>query len=166
MSLELLLVGAFTTAGTMGLLADGDGVPEPCWGTLGETGSILTMAGAEPRQTDWDKTTTGPGSVRVQAKDKEAINKRGRLPGWLCSMECSPCRMRVLAAAWVWLTGREATHTGLGWMGGLVLRIVLAFNVAELGRTSGGKDMARFVSVSAPLKMTSKVLNDTISVTR
>lgn len=43
--------------------------------------------------------------------------------------------MRVLAAAGVWVTGREATHTGLGWMGGLVLRIVFAFNVAELGRT-------------------------------
>lgn len=76
-----------------------------------------------------------PGQVRVQAKNKELRNKWKRLPGWLCSMECSPCRMRVLAAAWVWLTGREATHTGLGWMGGLVLRIVFAFNVAELGRT-------------------------------
>lgn len=58
MSLEPLLIEVFTIAGTMGLLADGDVVPEQCWGMLGETGSILTMAGAEPRQTDWDKTTT------------------------------------------------------------------------------------------------------------
>lgn len=58
MSLELLLIEVFTIAGTMGLLADGDVVPEQCWDMLGETGSILTMAGAEPRQTDWDKTTT------------------------------------------------------------------------------------------------------------
>lgn len=57
-SLEPLLIEVFTIAGTMGLLAEGDVVPEQCWGMLGETGSILTMAGAEPRQTDWDKTTT------------------------------------------------------------------------------------------------------------
>lgn len=43
--------------------------------------------------------------------------------------------MRVLAGAGVWGTGRVVTHTGLGWMGGLVLRMVLAFNVAEPGRT-------------------------------
>lgn len=52
-------------------------------------------------------------------------------------MEGRPCRMRVLAGAGVWGTGRVVTHTGLGWMGGLVLRMVLAFNVAEPGRTSG-----------------------------
>lgn len=33
------------------------------------------------------------------------------------------------------MTGSVATHTGRGWMGGLVLRMVLAFIVAELGRT-------------------------------
>lgn len=49
---------ALTTAGTMGLPADGELVPELCCGTvLGETGSTLTRAGAEPMQTDWDKTT-------------------------------------------------------------------------------------------------------------
>lgn len=53
-------------------------------------------------------------------------------------MEDRPCRMRVLAGVGVWGTGRVVTHIGLGWMGGLVLRMVLAFNVAELGRTSGG----------------------------
>lgn len=47
--------------------------------------------------------------------------------------------MRVLAGAGVWGTGRVVTHTGLGWMGGLALRMVLAFNVAELGRTSGDR---------------------------
>lgn len=41
--------------------------------------------------------------------------------------------MRVFAAAGLWLTGTEATHTGLGWMGGLLLRMVFAFSVAELG---------------------------------
>lgn len=44
--------------------------------------------------------------------------------------------MRVLAGVGVWGTGRVVTHIGLGWMGGLVLRMVLAFSVAELGRTS------------------------------
>lgn len=52
-------------------------------------------------------------------------------------MEGRPCRMRVLAGAGVWGTGSVATHTGLGWMGGLVLRMVLAFNVDEPGRTKG-----------------------------
>lgn len=55
-------------------------------------------------------------------------------------MEGRPCRMRVLAGAGVWGTGRVVTHTGLGWMRGLVLRIVLAFKVAELGRTVGEKN--------------------------
>lgn len=51
-SLELL-PGKDGVAGTMGLLAGGAVVGlEQCWGMLGETGSILTMAGAEPRQTD------------------------------------------------------------------------------------------------------------------
>lgn len=39
--------------------------------------------------------------------------------------------MRVLAGAGLWLTGTEATHTGLGWMGGLLLRMVLALSAAE-----------------------------------
>lgn len=58
MSLELLPMGALTTAGTMGLAADGELVLEPCWGRLGDSGSTLTRAGAEARQTDGDKTTT------------------------------------------------------------------------------------------------------------
>lgn len=45
--------------------------------------------------------------------------------------------MRVLAGAGVWGTGMVVTHTGLGCMGGLALRIVLAFKVAELGGTAG-----------------------------
>ena len=45
--------------------------------------------------------------------------------------------MRALAGAGVWDTGRVVTHTGLGWMGGFVLRMELAFNVAELGRAEG-----------------------------
>lgn len=52
-------------------------------------------------------------------------------------MEGRPCSMSVLAGAGVLGTGRVVTHTGLGWMGGLVLRMVLAFNVAEAGRTEG-----------------------------
>lgn len=51
MSLELL-PGNVVVAGTMGLLAGGAVGLEQCCGMLGETGSILTMAGAEPRQTD------------------------------------------------------------------------------------------------------------------
>ena len=40
----------------MGLLEGGaEGLPQ--WGIVGETGSILTMAGAEPRHTDWERTT-------------------------------------------------------------------------------------------------------------
>lgn len=39
--------------------------------------------------------------------------------------------MRALAGAGFWGTGRVATHSGLGWMGGLVLRMVLAFKVAD-----------------------------------
>lgn len=43
--------------------------------------------------------------------------------------------MRVFAGAGFCGTGSvAATHTGRGWMGGLVLRMVLAFNV--LGRTA------------------------------
>lgn len=60
-----------------------------------------------------------------------------------------PCRMRVLAGAGVWGTGRVVTHNGLGWMGGLVLRIVLAFNEVELGRTSGEKNK-RHISSASP----------------
>lgn len=139
MSLEPLLE-VFTTAGTMGLAADGGAAPGQCWGTLGDTGSILTMAGAEPRH--WDRTTTGRGH-----QDAGSVTAQGRregevLPGWLWSRGCRPCRMRVLAAAGLWLTGREATQSGLGWIGGLVLRMVLAFR-AELGRTGGRTELIR-----------------------
>lgn len=58
MSLQLL-PGKDVVAGTIGLLVGGAVGLEQCWGTLGETGSILTMAGAEPKQTDWDRTTIG-----------------------------------------------------------------------------------------------------------
>ena len=45
--------------------------------------------------------------------------------------------MRVLAEdVGVCGTGRVVTHTGLGWMGGLVLRMELAFNPADPGRTA------------------------------
>lgn len=48
--------------------------------------------------------------------------------------------MSALAGVAVWGTGRVATHTGRGWMGGLVLRMVLAFNVAELGLRETERD--------------------------
>lgn len=59
-----LLPGKVLVAGTMGLLLGGAAGLEQCWGMLGETGSILTMAGAELRQTDGDRTTAG-GRVRT-----------------------------------------------------------------------------------------------------
>lgn len=58
MSLELLL-GNVLVAGTMGLLAVEAAGLEPCWGMLGETGSTLTMAGVELRQTGCERTTGG-----------------------------------------------------------------------------------------------------------
>lgn len=60
MSLELL-PGNGVVAGTMGLLLEEEaaGGLEQCWGMLGETGSILTIAGAELRQTDGERTTRG-----------------------------------------------------------------------------------------------------------
>lgn len=146
MSLEPLLIEALTTAGTMGLPADGELVPELCCGTLGETGSTLTRAGAEPMQTDWDKTTTrgrkGGAASAERSKHGELRDEWRSSPGWLCSTECRPWRMRVLAAAGLWLTGTEATHIGLGWMGGLLFRMVLAFSVAELGRPGGANTKA------------------------
>lgn len=56
MSLELLPGNAVVW--TMGLLAveEATGL-EQCWDTLGETGSIFTMAGAELRQTGGERTT-------------------------------------------------------------------------------------------------------------
>lgn len=62
------------------------------------------------------------------------------LPGLVWSMEGRPCSMSALAGVAVWGTGRVATHTGRGWMGGLVLRMVLAFNVAELGLRETERD--------------------------
>lgn len=61
MSLELLPGNAavVVAAGMMGLLVGGAVGLEQCWGMLGETGSTLTMAGAELRQTGGDKTTAG-----------------------------------------------------------------------------------------------------------
>lgn len=70
------------------------------------------------------------------------------LPGLLWSMEGRPCSMSALAGVAVWGTGRVATHTGRGWMGGLVLRMVLAFNVAELGKTEGDKEVASEVKTA------------------
>lgn len=80
-------------------------------------------------------------------------------PGLLCSMEGRPCRMRVLADVEAWGTGSVATHTGLGWMGGLVLRMVLAFNVAELGRTEGDRTSVEvmFLRASEERKQTRRV---------
>lgn len=51
MSLEPFPV-VVVVAGTMGLLVGGAAGLEQCLGMLGETGSILTMAGAELRRTD------------------------------------------------------------------------------------------------------------------
>lgn len=56
--------------------------------------------------------------------------------------------MSALAGVAVWVTGRVATHTGRGWMGGLVLRMVLAFNVAELGKTEGDREAASEVKAA------------------
>lgn len=142
MSLEELLCSVPGPAGIMGLLAVWAVLLGQCWGLLGEMGSILTMAGAELTQTDWDKTTgERKGKVsRVQCAIQSTQLQRhwNNLPGlWFWSMEGRPCRMRVLDGAGFWVTGRVVTHMGLGWMGGLGLRIVLVFNVAELGRTSG-----------------------------
>lgn len=148
MSLELLPGNAavVVAAGMMGLLVGGAVGLEQCWGMLGETGSTLTMAGAELRQTGGDKTTVGEdrqGGCWLNSpnrKKRPRSSSRSSLPGLVWSMEGRPCRMRVLAGAGDWGTGRVVTHTGLGWMGGLLLRIVLAFKVAELGRTAGEKN--------------------------
>jgi len=56
MSLELL-PGNVVVAGMMGLLVVEAAGLEQCWGMLGETGSIFTIAGAEPRQTGGERTT-------------------------------------------------------------------------------------------------------------
>lgn len=48
-----------------------------------------------------------------------------------------PCRTRVLAGGGACGRGRAPTHTGLGWMGGLVLRMEVAFSVAEPGSAAG-----------------------------
>lgn len=68
MSFELL-PGKVVVAGTMGLLVGGAVGLEQCWGMLGETGSILTMAGVEPRQTDGEMTT---GGGRGEDEDESA----------------------------------------------------------------------------------------------
>lgn len=54
-----LLLGNGVVAGTMGLLVEEAVGLEQCWGMLGDTGSILTMAGVELRQTDGERTTGG-----------------------------------------------------------------------------------------------------------
>ena len=55
-SRSLQLLPGRGVAGTMGLLEGGaEGLAQ--WGIVGETGSILTMAGAEARHTDWERTT-------------------------------------------------------------------------------------------------------------
>lgn len=54
-------------------------------------------------------------------------------------MEGRLCSMRVLAGVGFWGTGRVVTQTGRGWMGGLVLRMVLAFSVVVLGRPEKNK---------------------------
>lgn len=87
--------------------------------------------------------------------------------------------MSALAGVAVWGTGRVATHTGRGWMGGLVLRMVLAFNVAELGlrETERDKEAASEVK-TAPFNrgrsgahrsdwnLAALWLNDSVSETR
>lgn len=101
------------------------------------------------------------------------------LPGLVWSMEGRPCSMSALAGVAVWEMGRVATHTGRGWMGGLVLRMVLAFNVAELGlrETERDKEAASEVK-TAPFNrrcsgahrsdwnLAALWLNDSVSETR
>lgn len=55
-SMSLQLLPGREDAGMMGLLAGGAVGLVQCM--LGETGSTLTMAGAEPKHTDGDRTTT------------------------------------------------------------------------------------------------------------
>lgn len=99
------------------------------------------------RQDHWWRRERGRLSSLSKAKLCQL--EGAAVPGLVWSMAGRPCRMRVLAGAGVWGTGRVATHTGRGWMGGLVLRMVLAFNEVELGRTSGEKNKtSRFISIS------------------
>lgn len=58
-------------------------------------------------------------------------------PGLLWSLLGRLCSMRALAGLGAWGRGRAAKHTGLGWMGGLLLRMVLALMVAAVGWTGG-----------------------------
>lgn len=77
----------------------------------GDVGSTLIKLGTGPRcsRSDWDRTTGGMET------------------GSVCSMLCTGCRMMVLAGLLVCATGMAVTHTGLGWIAGLLLRIILAF---------------------------------------
>lgn len=80
-SMSPLLPGiVVAVAGTMGLLVGGAAGLGQCWGMLGETGSIFTMAGAEPRQTDWDRTTAGGKTQRllVQFPQHMEVQRRCR----------------------------------------------------------------------------------------
>lgn len=65
-----LLPGNVAVAGTMGLLMGGAGALE----MLGETGSTLTMAGAELRQTDGERTTAGGDDTVTLQLQRDHLN--------------------------------------------------------------------------------------------
>lgn len=108
----------------------------------GETGSTLTMAaGGDARQTGGVRTTAGQperGAVRTRSNGWVEVCRTcegpvREIPGLVWSRGGRPCRMRVLV-----VSGSPDTHRGRGWMGGLLLRMVVAFRVAELGSTGKG----------------------------
>ena len=110
MSLELL-PGSVGVAGTMGLLAGGAVGPEQCWGMPGETGSILTMAGAEPRQTDWDKTTAGENTGRIKLHEDTMM--------MMMMMMCVCVCVSALTGSALVHGGEALQDEGLGRGGGL-----------------------------------------------
>lgn len=111
MSLELLPGNAavVVAAGMMGLLGGGAVGLEQCWGMLGETGSTLTMAGAELRQTGGDKTTVG-GDRRGGCWLNSPNRKRPGVP-----------EQFLQQPTWSGLVhgGQALQDEGLGWSGGL-----------------------------------------------
>lgn len=131
MSLQLL--PGREDAGMMGLVVGGAVGLVQCM--LGDTGSIFTMAGAEPKHTDGDRTTAAEHTQKSVNKNHQPICKlitlRCEEGNWQISANrltvhrdgeesvpgCVPCRIRVLAA----------THIGLGCSTGLLLRMEPAF---------------------------------------
>jgi len=112
MSLEWLPGNAadVVVAGTMGLLVGGATEAEQCM--LGDTGSIFTMAGDEPRQMAWDRTTGGGrrggegGGRRGRGKEQEAEEEECRQLGSFDS--------KILKETQTLLTGSVLVQGGQG----------------------------------------------------